>query len=189
MEESFESPLKRIRRSSLWIETPPLSQCMLSPSTTTTSKEEWWKKKQPRNRSDACVVCQRVLSTTTSIFQSQASSCIHDSRGMRDTSLLTYFKPHAVGEERPIVAWNSLKDAPNNPRENVPECHFCEKNVCPDCIAPCEECNYLYCKFCRTVDYDTDGFTDRILCLDCQSEKAVARSSSSSNMDDAMHIG
>lgn len=198
---SFESPLKRIRHSDLLLETPPLSQSciIMSPPSSSKQQEEvvWWKKKQPRtNRSDACAVCQRVLSTTTttntattSVFH-RTNACIHDSRGMRDTSLLTYFLPNTAGNERMLVAASS---APNplsfQQQQQQPSdacCAFCEKNVCADCIASCEECNYMYCKFCRTVDYDTDGFSDRILCIDCNSEKAR---SSSSAMEDAMHIG
>jgi hypothetical protein len=168
--EMFASPLKRIRLTdTVLLETPNLAP---SPA-----KEDdrmaWWNQKPIRETrkpptSDSCAVCQRIFSNVTT-----------PPRGLRNTTLWTYFQPsHAVSQPVVLDLETSLGQRQS--------CTFCEKQVCHECMASCEICGHGYCKFCRTVDYDADGFvTD--LCLDCRSETALARSSQSKADD--MQIG
>jgi hypothetical protein len=166
--EMFASPLKRIRLAdTVLLETP-----ILAPSPPVVAKEAWWNQKPPRETTkppptrDSCAVCQRVFSTMT-MTQPRA--------GLRNTTLWSYF------QASPAVAPPVVVDLESTSQRQ--SCTFCEKPVCHECVAACEICSHGYCKFCRTVDYDADGFvTD--LCLDCRSETALARAA-----DDSMQIG
>ena len=140
---------------------------------------EWWKQKRntPREvKSDTpsccCNVCHQHLPMGQILRESTSS-------GMRQNALLAYFKPQTA-----IVTRESSMPTGTVMAHTSHHCSFCERATCNDCIANCEQCNELFCSFCRTVDYC--GSVSKTLCIDCNKEKPV---SYYEDDEDAMNIG